>query len=199
MNNRPVYGFVLLLLAVIAGASIWLDMLAQTGKLPGVLQGTRSPDYRVKHFFMSRTGQLGTVIYTLSADSAAHFADDDSSTLVLPHLQAQDAVKGSVDIRSDHAWVSSKATQVKFWGHVVLVRDLHDANGPMTLYTDYLEAYPDAHILRTQYPVRIESQALHMTAGGLRLNQTTSQLWLSRRVKAQYLSLQGQQHHENRH
>ncbi len=199
MNNRPVYAFVLLLLAVLAGASLWLDMMAQSGHLTGLLKGARTPDYMVNDFSMSRTGIQGNIIYTLNAQSAAQYAEDDSTTLTLPHLQAQDAVQGSVDIRSDRAWVASKAKQVNFYGHVVLVRDLHDGNGPTTLYTDYLEAFPDSHLLRTSHPVRVESATLHMTAGGLQLNQLTRQLWLSRRVRAQYQQheqLHGQ--HENK-
>ncbi len=186
MNNRPLYGFLLLLLAVLAGASLWLEYAVQTQRLGGRWFGVHSPDYIIRRFSVTRTNLLGQKQYTLWADYAEHFPGDDTTSLTLPRMEAQDVRQGTVTVRADQAFATAKAKQVNFIGHVVLVRDLHDGQGPITLTTDYLEAFPDQQLIRTTHPVVVVGQKLHMTAGGLEMDNRNRWVHLSRRVRAQY-------------
>lgn len=186
MSNRPLYGLLLLLLAMLAAATTWLEYAVQTHRLADTAADLHVTDYMIRHFSVSRTNLAGQVIYTLHAEYAEHFLDNDTATLTLPHLVAQDTLQGSVDIRSDTAFVTAKAKQVNFYGHVVMVRDMHDGQGPMTLNTDYLEVFPDDQVLRTTHPVKVMSRTMLMTAGGLQLNERTKLLLLTRRVKGYY-------------
>ncbi len=186
MSNRPLYALLLLLLALLAAATAWLEFAVQTHRLGNWPGGPRSPDYMIRHFVVTRTNLSGKVEYVLHADFAQHFSDDDTATLTLPHLVAQDAQQGSVDVRSDRAYVTAKAKEVDFFGHVVLVRDMHDGQGPLVLTTDYLQAFPDDQILRTTHALTIVGRALHLTARGMVMNDRTRQLHLLQEVKGQY-------------
>ncbi len=186
MTNRPLYGFLLLMMGLLAAATTWLQYAVQTHGLGNALSGLHSPDYMIRHFSVSRTNLAGQVIYTLHADFAEHFSENDTASLTFPHLVAQDTEQGVVDIRSDWAFVTAKAKQVNFYGHVVMVRDMHDGQGPLTLTTDYLEAFPDDQIVRTNHPVKVVGKSLLMNAGGMQMNERSKMLWLTRRVKGVY-------------
>ena len=186
MNNRPMYGFVLLLLALLALMSLWLEYSVQTQHPDTHLFGAHSPDYIIRHFTVTRTNLLGQKQYTLWADVAQHYPDDDSTDLSLPRMVAQDAQQGQVTVRSDRAVATSKATQVNFIGHVVVVRDQHSVRGPMTLTTTYLEAFPDQQILRTSQPVDITDKWAHITATGMEMDNHKQWVDLMHNVRAQY-------------
>lgn len=186
MSNRPLYVFLLMMLLILAAGTAWLEYAVQTHRGGKWLSRSRSPDYMIRHFVVTRTNLSGQVVYVLHADFAQHFLDDDTATLTLPHLVAQDEKQGSVDIRSDRAFVTAKAKEVRFFGHVVLVRDMHDGQGPLTLTTDYLQAFPDDQIIQTSHAVAIVGKDIHMTAKGLVMNNNTRQLHLLHDVKGQY-------------
>ena len=186
MNNRPLYWFPLAIIAVLAALSAWLQFAINTTQLGFLANGQHIADYMIEHFMVSRTNLAGQVMYTLHADHAEHYLDDDTTQLTKPHLVANDDQQGSADIRSDRAFVTAQGKQVNFIGHVVLVRDAHDQQGPLTLTTEYLEAVPDQRLMRTNRPVLVEGKSIKMTAGGLELNNQTQILQLTHRVKARY-------------
>lgn len=190
MNNRPLYWFPLTIIAVLAALTTWLQFAVQTSS-PGLLSnGRHVADYMIENFVLSRTNLAGQVIYTLHADHAEHYLDDDTTHLTRPHLVAHDDQQGSADIRSNRAFVTAQGKQVNFIGHVVLVRDVHDQQGPVTLTTEYLEAIPDQRVMRTNRPVLVQGKSINMTAGGLELNNQTQILQLTHRVKARYEPIQ---------
>lgn len=190
MNNRPLFWFPLGIIAILAGLSAWLQYAVQTSR-PGFLSnGEHIADYIIERFMVSRTNLDGQKMYTLHADHAEHFMDDDTTQLTMPHLVANDDQQGSADIRANRAFVTAKGKQVNFSGKVVLIRDAHDQLGPLTLNTEYLEALPDQRIMRTDRPVQVLGKSINMTAGGLELNNQTQILQLTHRVKARYEPIQ---------
>jgi lipopolysaccharide export system protein LptC len=186
MNNRPLYWFPLGILAIIAGLTFWLQFVVQSPRSNMVSKGQHIADYIIEQFVVSRTNLSGVVIYTLRADHAEHFLDDDTTTLLQPHLVAHDDHQGSADVKAKRAFVTAKGKQVNFIGNVVLVRDAHDELGPLTLTTQYLEAIPDARVIRTNKLVHVTGKSIQMTAGGLELNNQTRILRLTNKVKARY-------------
>lgn len=186
MNKRPLFWFPVGMLVILAGLTAWLQLVVQSPHASALSKGQHIADYMIEQFTVSRTNLAGQVIYTLRADHAEHFMDDDTTTLRLPHLVAHDDHQGSADIRSRQALVTAEGKQVNFIGNVVLVRDAHDAQGPLTMTTDYLEAIPDARVMRTDKLVHVVGKSVQMTAGGLELNNTTRILRLTNKVKARY-------------
>ena len=186
MSNRPLYWFPLIIIAALAGLSMWLQNTIQSHKSNFLISGPRIVDYMIEDFRVSRTNLAGQIIYTLHAKFAEHFLDDDTAQLTMPHLVAQDARQGTADIRSKQAFVTSKGKQVNFINNVVLIRDMHDKQGPLVLTTDYLEAFPDQQLIRTSHPVQIHGNFLQMTAGALELNNRTQTMSLTHHVKARY-------------
>lgn len=187
MTNRPFYGFLLLLLSVLAAASLWLEYVVQTQQPIGRwLPAAHTADYMVRHLKMTRTDVQGQKQYTLWADFAEHFPGDDTTDLTLPVLVAQDATQGTLTVHADRAFATSKAKQVNFMGHVIVVRDVHDKQGPITLTTSFLEAFPDQQVLYTPDPVLVVGKLIHLTAVGFTMNNRSQWLDLKHKVKAHY-------------
>lgn len=187
MTNRPFYGLLLLLLAILAAASLWLEYAVQTQHPVGHwLAPTNTPDYMVRHLKVTRTDLLGQKTYTLWADFGEHFPGDDTTALTLPVLVAQDATQGTITVTSDRAFATSKGKQINFIDHVVVVRDVRDKQGPITLSTAFLEAFPDQQVLYTPDPVLVVGKLIHLTAVGFTMNNRTQWLNLMHKVKAHY-------------
>ena len=186
MNYHSAFWLPVGLLALLAGLSLWLQYAVQSPDPNDSDQGKHIVDYIVENFHATRTDINGRPENTLSARKTQHFIDDDSTQLEAPHFTAIDKQNGSVDIRSERGYVSSKAETVTFTGKVVLVRDLHDAQGPLTLTTDYLEVFPEQDLARTNRPVQVRGKGIAVNAGAMQMNNQTRELQLTGSVKTLY-------------
>lgn len=185
MNYRPAIWFPIGLLAVLAGLSLWLQY-AVHAPAGGANGNSHVVDYIVENFSATRADLTGRPVHTLNARKLQHYLDDDSTVLDFPHFTAVDSKNGRVDIRSNSALVSSEGEKLSFTGKVVLVRDLKDEAGTVTLTTDYLEVFPDQRLVRTDRPVVLQGRRMQINAGGLELNNETRVLRLTRHVKSRY-------------
>lgn len=186
MNYRTAFWFPVSVLALLAGLSLWLQYAVQSPGMSGPDQGKHIADNIVENFHATRYDSNGRPENTLNARKTQHFLDDDSTGLDTPHFTATDPQNGHVDIRSETGYVSSEGETVTFTGNVVLVRDMRDAQGPLTLTTDYLEIFPDQHLARTNRPVQVRGKSLAIDAGGFQMNNQTRELRLNRGVKTYY-------------
>ena len=186
MNYRAAVWFPIGLLVALAGLSLWLQYLVQAPHSGGTYNPKHIADYIVENFHATRTDISGQPENTLIARKAEHFLDNDTTQLVSPNFTAFDKQNGTVNIHSAHGSVSGKGDVIIFTGNVVLVRDLHDAQGPLTLTTQYLKAIPKQHLMLTNRPVRVQGKNIDIHAGALQLNSQTRELLLTHHVKAHY-------------
>lgn len=186
MNYRAAFWFPIGLLVTLAGLSLWLQYAVQAPHNGTTYNRKHIADYIVEDFHATRTAISGQPENTLSARKAEHFLDDDSTQLESPDFTAFDQQNGTVNIKSTHGSVSSKGDIIIFTGNVVLVRDLHDAQGPLTLTTQYLKAIPKQHLIFTDRPVRVQGEKIDIHSGALQLNSQTRELLLTHHVKAHY-------------
>ena len=186
MNYRAAFWFPIGLLAALAGLSLWLQYAVQAPNSGGPGSSKHIADYIVENFHATRTDITGKTENTLSARKTEHFLDDDTTQLEAPDFTAYDKQGGTVNIRSARGNVSSKGEVIIFTGKVVLVRDLHDAQGPLTLRTDYLKAIPKQHLMLTNRPVLIQGKNIEIHAGALQMNSQTRELLLTHHVKTHY-------------
>jgi lipopolysaccharide export system protein LptC len=186
MTYKPAFWFPISILAVLAALSLWLQYAVKSPNGGAGDNGAHIADYIVDNLHAVQTNASGKPENTLSAGKLQHFMDDDSSLLDTPHFTTIDPKSGNVDVRSNTALVTSKGEKITFTGQVVLLRDSLDNQDPMRLTTDYLEVFPDQHLMRTNRPVAVSGAQVNFTAGGLVLNDQTRLLQLTRHVKARY-------------
>jgi lipopolysaccharide export system protein LptC len=166
--NRLSQIFPLLLLAVLATLTFWLDQAVQQSA-----QSTENerddPDYIVDNVVARRLDANGKVKHTLYASKMSHFPRDDSTHLVSPRF-VSNASTAPVTITSRTARVSSRGENVYFEDNVRAIRAAYDNRSELMLETSFLHVLPDESIARTDRPVTITDAHTVATAIGLELN-----------------------------
>lgn len=166
--NRLSQIFPLLLLAVLATLTFWLDQAVQEGPKPDE-NVRRDPDFIVDNIVVRRLDAKGNVKHTLHADRMTHFPHDDSTHLVSPRFTSN-ASQAPVSITSRTARVSSGGDNVYFEDDVRAVRAAYGGRSELVLRTSFLHVIPDENIARTDRPVTITDAHTVATAIGLELN-----------------------------
>lgn len=164
--------FPLLLLAVLAGLSFWLDQAVQEGS-QGSSSQRHDPDYIVEKIVAHRMDAKGDVKHTLYAERMTHYPDDDSTHLVSPRLISNASARAPMSITSRTARISSGGDHVYFETDVRATRAAYDDKSEMVLETSFLHVTPDEHIARTDRPVTITDAHTVARAIGLELNSET--------------------------
>jgi len=194
MSDRFASWFPLVLLAVLAVLTFWLDQLVQP--LSGNQTTVRhDPDYIVDGLNALRMDATGRVKHTLVAKRMTHFPDDDLTLLVDPKLVAFSEEHPPVTVTSRHGRVSGNGDHVYFQDDVRVVRAPDAKQTELVLETNYLHVIPDDNIAQTDQPVKIFDGQAVVTASGLDFNSETRVLNLQGRVRGVFENTQGPARH----
>lgn len=167
--NRLSQIFPLLLLAVLATLTFWLDQAVQQGD--HAAENERAdPDFIVDNIVARRLDANGDVKHTLYATRMTHYPRDDSTHLESPRFVSDASKPAPVSITSRTARVSSGGENVYFEDDVKVVRAAYADRSDLTLETSFLHVIPDQNIARTDRPVTITDAHTVATAIGLELN-----------------------------
>lgn len=164
--------FPLLLLAVLASLTFWLNQAVQHGET-GPAAERHDPDYIAEKIVARRMDPQGDVKYTLYADRMVHYPDDDSTHLEAPRFISNASARAPMTITSRTARVSSRGENVYFETDVRATRAAYDKHSEMVMETSFLHVIPDDHIARTDRPVTITDAHTVAHAIGLELNSET--------------------------
>jgi lipopolysaccharide export system protein LptC len=176
----------LALLALLAGATFWLERKSHPAVVVAQEAPKHEPDTIVRNFSAARMNDTGQADYTLSAQEMLHYPDDDSTFLSAPRLSHFESGKPPIHVRSDEGTVSRDGENVYFRNDVEVTREAKGEESALTLKTDYLHVIPEASIAKTTEPVVISNDELHVTAVGMELNSETRRLDLHSKVKGRY-------------
>lgn len=185
MGDRFSGWFPLLLLAVLAGVTLWLDHIVQPPAGPRVT-ASGEPDYIVDGLSALRMDEEGRVKHTLRAKKMTHYPEDDLTLLVEPTLVTYTEGRSPVTVTARHARVSGNGENVYFEDGVRVVRAPQGNRTELVVETNYLHVMPDANIAKTDRPVTIRDAAAVVVASGLELNSESRVLRLQGRVKGTY-------------
>lgn len=185
MNDKLTAWFPLLLLAVLAVLTFWLDRAVQP---PGARNGTarHDPDYIVERLSAVRMAPDGNVMHTLTAKEMIHYPDDDSTHLQMPEFVSLTSPGAPMTIISREALVSKDGENVFFKDGVRVTRGAYADKSEMVMETSYLHVIPDKHIAKTDRPVTITDANTIVKSIGLELNNETRILKFESQVRAIY-------------
>lgn len=186
--ERFTAAFPLLLIAILAALSFWLERAVQGPPPPRDGSTRHDPDYIVQDFVVVQMGLDGIPIHQLQAKRMLHYPDDDTTHLEHPLLQRFDAGTLSLRISANRARVSSEGKTVDFLDDVKAVRLATADRSELTLTTDHLHVVPDDDFARTDRPVRIVDANTQVTAVGLELDNKAKTLKLMSNVRGTYVT-----------
>ncbi len=186
MKRRSTHWFPVVLLALMAALTYWLERSVQA-TLPKKDGSQRhDPDYYVENFTAIRLGPDGQPQSRLKAAKMTHYPDDDSTYLVAPLLYRFGKDKPVTTIQSKTGLVSREGEHVYFIDNVKVVRAAYADRSELTVTTSWLHAEPDKDTADTDRPVVIHDAKTHITGVGLHVDNKTQILQLHSRVRARY-------------
>ena len=186
MNDRLITWSPLILLALLASLSFWLDRKVQPqAHLPD--GSTRhDPDFIIDGFSAVKMNPDGTRRYALAAKRMVHYPDDNSTELELPRLIYFDYQRAPVTIRSETAEVEQGGDDVFFRGDVQIIRAAYEHNAELGVFTSFLHVIPEQDLAKTDKPVRMVEGISTASSVGLEFNSVTREIKLLSQVKASY-------------
>lgn len=174
--------FVVVLLALLAGLSFWLQRavtpveIVRDGKL------RHDPDAMAENLLVRQFDEKGHVKYRLTAPYMMHFPDDDSSELKSPTLIHYRPDAAPLTLTGKNARVTSKGQTVFLWDDVKAVRAATPARPEMVARMPDLTVRPDDGIAFTGSPVVITEDKSWVKGVGMHLDNKTSTFELQSQV-----------------
>ncbi|MBU3694631.1 MAG: LPS export ABC transporter periplasmic protein LptC [Rhodocyclaceae bacterium] len=184
MNDRPALWFPLVLLAVLAALTTWLDFEVRSSMTEAANRNRHDPDTILHDFVTQQTGKGGAVETTVRARTFWRYMDDGSNEFEQPQVMHRDARGVLMDIRSDRGRASSDQQTLDFEGHV----SLHQGGGkaPVSMQTSALRVLPRKNLAFTDQTVRFNSADTVVTGLGLDFDMNKQTLRIRSRVKVVY-------------
>ena len=185
LRNRLTALAPLMLVALLAALTFWLDQIAQpSGRGTG---GSRyDPDYVVEKLTAVSLSQAGAASYTLAAAKMVHYPDGDTTLLTTPRFISYASAKAPVTITSSEAVVSANGQHVYFQDDVRVTRAAHESASELVVKTTFLHVIPDDNLAMTDRAVTITDATGTVAAVGLELNNATRVLKLLSNVRGIY-------------
>jgi lipopolysaccharide export system protein LptC len=176
----------LLLLALLATMSFWLDHKVQPQPRRPDGSTRHDPDFIIEGFSAVKMNPDGTRRYGLTAKRMVHFPDDNSTQLELPRLVYFDYQRAPVTVRSETAEAMQGGDDVYFRGDVQIIRSAYASNAELGVFTSFLHVIPDKDLAKTDKPVRMVEGNSTASSVGLEFNNVTREVKLLSEVKASY-------------
>lgn len=164
--------FPLLVLAMLAAFTFWLDHSYRGGDGGGKTKLRHDTDFWVDEFTLRRYNLDGSIQHTLRATRMEHFPDDETTTVTEPRV-AYFRDKQITTMTSRSAWLDKEAKHVRLQDEVRVVRTEADGN-TMLINTSVLDVTPDDEYAHTEAPVTItQGPSVVHGAGGLEVSNKT--------------------------
>jgi lipopolysaccharide export system protein LptC len=187
MRGFPAIWFALILLALLAALTLWIDHTVQPPAPKRDGSTRHDPDYTVNNFSATRADALGDPRYALAGTEMRHYPDDDTTELERPRFTQFSLKKPTIQAQGARGLVSSDGENVYFMDNVKVVRAATPQKGELTILTEYLHIIPEQSILKTDQPVTIlQAPRTVVHATGMELDKKERTLKLFSRVKVHY-------------
>jgi lipopolysaccharide export system protein LptC len=178
--------FPLLLILALAAGSLWLERAVQAPERDNSGKMRHDPDFIAEDFGITKMDASGKPEYILSAERMQHYPDDESTSVVAPHLVQRHDNANPVVIRADRGVIAKKGDEAKFYGSVVVVREAGRGQSELRVQTEYLQVIPDRDLARTDKPVIITEGRSRLTGVGMEFNNKTRQFALQSQIRGTF-------------
>lgn len=175
--------FPLLVMALLAMASFWLEYIVRSETPAGLGRDRHDPDAVVHDFSVTRFDAEGKKRSTLTASRLTHFPDNDTAELLAPRINfVQD--QRSTSFVSETGLADNRQRKVTLLGKVVGNSPASAERPEQTLHTDELVVLVDDEIGSTRQPVAYTYGKSSLEGVGAEWNNITGQLKILRNVRA---------------
>ena len=159
---------------LLAGMSYWLAIVSSPPDEDRSGQFRHDPDAVVGKFTVNTFNQQGIKKDSLTAQSAEHYPDDESTMLAKPNLVHANA--GSMPpttVKSDQAFLNSDQSEVELVGNVVGFRPAYNGRESVTFNTTQITVYTDEERAETKHRVKVYQGKDWMAGTGFDMDNVT--------------------------
>lgn len=185
--ERLTTAFPLVLVALLAALTYWLDRTVQPPATPRDGSMRHDPDYVVEKIVAVQLSPQGVRLHQLEADRMIHYPDDDTTHLVAPRFLKYEGERLALSIVANRALVSSEGKIVDFNEQVRATRPAEGKHSELVLTTEHLRVIPDDDFARTDSPVFIADANTKLHGVGLELNNKAKTVKLMSNVRGSYV------------
>jgi lipopolysaccharide export system protein LptC len=187
MKNWQGQLFPIVLLALLAGLSFWLQSAVnvEESRRDGKLR--HDPDAIVDNFTVRRFDADGQIKYRLTAPYLEHYPDDDSSELRSPTLVHIRSDAPSITFRALNARVSAGGETVFLWDDVRVSRAATADRPELLAKMPDLTVEPDLGTAFTDSPVEITMGQSWLKGTGARIDNNAATFALQSQVTGLYV------------
>jgi len=187
MNTRPTALFPVLLLALLTGATFWLDYVVEQSGPAARRQLRHDPDFVIENFTITSMGADGKPASRLAADRMTHYPVEKLTEVGALQLMQTSQDAPPVHISADRATVSENGDELRLYDNVVVVREATKDRGELRLETPYLHYLRDAEIADTPSPVVITEDGSRVEGVGMEMNGKTHWFEVKSAVRATFV------------
>ncbi len=179
--------FAPLLVALVAGLSVWLFQ-EQPQKAPEqVLQTQNAPDSFMENFTTQVLDNQGRPRYQLQAARMAHYSDDDHSELTQPQFTAFRPDGQRWTVVADSGRAENGSEEILLNGKVLIQRFPDTATAPdLQIRTRDVHVWPADDYAETDQSITIVRAESSLSAVGLQVHFREGQVALLSQVRGRY-------------
>lgn len=175
----------LIIVILLALLSWWLQDFWKETPIVRTVKDEHFPDYFMENFSITNMDRQGQPAYILTARRLDHFADDDSTEILQPHIVFKEA-KGDWSISAERAHILKQNNIIHLYNNVTIVRTASDTQQPLSITTEYLKVHTDNKIAETDKLAHIKTTQLELDTTGMVFDNNNGILKLLSKVNGRY-------------
>lgn len=168
------------LLLALVGGTLWLAQRS-TQRGPDYTPLEHRPDYYLEGVDTTLMDLQGIPSQRLVTERMTHYADDDSTELMSPHLTLFDVDRPPWRINSETGWLSGDGEVLLLQGAVKIDRSAAPGVKPLHIRTRDLRVQPRQNYVETDAPVEARSLQDRIDARGM-------QIWYRQPIRIKLLA-----------
>lgn len=185
MTSRNI--FITFLLLIAGGLSTWSILLTSKPSFVVLENKNNQPDAIMENIVTTVMNKTGTPALKVETPMMMHYAENDSTELLTPHVTVYRQSPEPWHIKAKHARTQKGVSEILFWGNVV-IHHLADTTNPMTtMRTPTLTVFPDQQIAKTEEAVVLTQPDTIIRAVGMLANWEAGTVRLLSQAREEYV------------
>lgn len=145
------------------------------------------PDAFMEDVIAITLDKQGKPTMKIEAPKMTHYAENDTTQLISPHLTIYRKSPQPWYVSSEHATATEGANKVYFWGDVIIHHPA-DSGSPATIIkTPTLTVFPDDQIAETIDAVSLNQPSMLVTSVGMHADMNSGEIQLLSQAKGEYV------------